>query len=33
MEWGLDAEAWLVVMACSGISVLLIIAFMLMTTV
>jgi hypothetical protein len=30
MEWGLDTEAWLVVMACSGISVLLIIAYMLM---
>jgi hypothetical protein len=30
MEWGLDTEAWLVVMACSGISVLLIIVFMLM---
>jgi len=30
MEWGLDTEAWLVVMACSGISALLIIVFMLM---
>jgi len=30
MEWGLDIEAWLVVMAATGISVLLIIAFMLM---
>jgi len=30
MEWGLDTEAWLVVMACSGISTLLIIVFMLM---
>ncbi len=29
MEWGLDIEAWLVVMACSGISTLLIIAYML----
>jgi|LAHQ01.1.fsa_nt_gb hypothetical protein len=29
MEWGLDTEAWLVVMACSGISALLIIAYML----
>ena len=33
MEWGLDAEAWLVVIAATGISVLLIIAFMLMATV
>jgi len=30
MEWGLDFEAWLVVIACSGISTLLIIVFMLM---
>ena len=30
MEWGLDTEAWLVVMACSGIGTLLIIAYMLM---
>ena len=30
MEWGLDFEAWLVVMAATGISVLLIIAYMLM---
>jgi hypothetical protein len=29
MEWGLDTEAWLVVMAATGISTLLIIAFML----
>ncbi len=30
MEWGLDTEAWLIVMAATGISVLLIIAYMLM---
>ena len=30
MEWGLDTEAWLVVIAATGISVLLIIAYMLM---
>ena len=30
MEWALDTDALLTVMACSGISVLLIIAYMLM---
>jgi hypothetical protein len=30
MGWGLDTEAWLVVIAATGISVLLIIAYMLM---
>lgn len=30
MEWGLDAETWLIVIACSGISALLVIAYMLM---